>query len=68
MREYLTTREVAEATGIPEGTWRYWRHLGIGPASFRMGRKKVVYRRSALTEWIAEQEKATARGGDSDVA
>lgn len=67
MVELLTTHQVEQEFGIPEGTLRYWRHLGIGPASFRLGRKKVVYRRAALLEWIAAQEKSTTRG-DSHVA
>ncbi|MBF6363181.1 helix-turn-helix domain-containing protein [Nocardia farcinica] len=60
-REYLTTREVAELTGVPVGTLRYWRHIGVGPASFSL-RKKVVYRRSVLLKWIAKQEEGTSRG------
>ncbi|MGY2019363.1 helix-turn-helix transcriptional regulator [Nocardia gipuzkoensis] len=67
VREYMTTRDVSELTGIAEGTWRYWRHTGTGPASFRLGGKRVVYRRSEIERWIEEQEKATTRGG-SDVA
>ncbi|WP_435794851.1 helix-turn-helix transcriptional regulator [Nocardia beijingensis] len=66
MRELLTTKEVSELTGIPVGTLRFWRHSGIGMASFAL-RKRVVYRRSEVERWIAEQESATKRGG-CDVA
>lgn len=62
MREYLTTKQVSEETGVPQATLRYWRHVDEGPACFAMGRR-VVYRRSSVLEWIAAQEKATTRGG-----
>lgn len=63
MREFMTTREVAQETGIAEGTLRYWRHNHEGPASFSLGGKRVVYRRSEIRRWIAAQEVATRRGG-----
>lgn len=58
--KYLSTREVSEAYGIPEGSLRFYRHLndGSGPPSFRMGKKRVVYRRSEVERWVAEQEQA----------
>ncbi|MBF6330259.1 helix-turn-helix transcriptional regulator [Nocardia transvalensis] len=59
----MTTREVSSLTGIPESTWRYWRHIGEGPASFRLGGKRVVYRRSEVARWIKAQEAETTRGG-----
>jgi len=64
MREYLSTKEVSEMTGISEGTLRFWRHKGDrGPASFALGGKRIVYRRSEVERWIAEQEAASIRGG-----
>jgi hypothetical protein len=45
--ELLTTAEVAVITRAPIATVRYWRHLGTGPRSFRVGRR-VVYRRSEV--------------------
>jgi hypothetical protein len=33
---------------------RYWRHLGTGLRSFRLGRR-VVYRREDLRSWIDAQ-------------
>ncbi|ONM47173.1 helix-turn-helix transcriptional regulator [Nocardia donostiensis] len=68
VREILITREVAELTGIPEGTLRFWRHKGVGPASFTLNAKRVVYRRSEIERWIEEQEAATRRGGNPDAA
>ena len=61
-REIMTPKDVEEETGIPEGTLRYYRHAGTGPASFRLG-GRVRYRRSDVSAWIAEQEAATRRGG-----
>lgn len=63
VREILTGKQVAEEYGINEGTLRYWRHRDEGPASFRMGKKRVVYRRSEIEKWISAQEAASTRGG-----
>jgi len=53
--ELLTTDEVAVITRAPVATVRYWRHLGTGPRSFRVGRR-VVYRRSEVEQWLSERE------------
>lgn len=47
----LTTREVAELTGIPESTLRYYRHLGTGPKSGKL-QGRVVYREHDVLAWI----------------
>ncbi len=60
MDRLLVTREVAEAARAPESTVRYWRHVGIGPKSFKLGRR-VVYREQDVREWIDQQ----ARVGQS---
>lgn len=54
-----TTKEAAAITRAPESTLRYWRHLGIGPKSFKLGRR-VVYRESDILAWIDEQANADA--------
>ena len=41
----------------PVATLRYWRHLGTGPRSFRLGRR-VLYRRDDLRTWIDAQREA----------
>lgn len=64
----MTTAQVSAETGVPVGTLRYWRHTNQGPASFSLGKKKVVYRRTEVERWIAEQETATRRGGISESA
>jgi predicted DNA-binding transcriptional regulator AlpA len=60
---------VSAETGIHQGTLRHWRAAndGRGPESFTLGRK-VMYRRSEVERWIAEQVQATRRGGKSSTA
>jgi len=54
---FLTTDEVAAITRAPASTVRYWRHMGAGPKSFRLGRR-VLYRRAEVTRWLLNQEAA----------
>jgi DNA-binding transcriptional MerR regulator len=61
-RPIMSTKEVEDEFGIPQGTLRYFRSCGVGPASFRLA-GRVRYRRADLLAWIAEQELATRRGG-----
>jgi excisionase family DNA binding protein len=56
--ELLTIAEAAEVLRTPVATLRYWRHQGIGPRSFRLGRR-VLYRRDDVHAWIdAKRENA----------
>jgi predicted DNA-binding transcriptional regulator AlpA len=50
--ELLTTPEAAEFLNVPQGTLRWWRHQNIGPKGFRLGARKVMYRRSDLIDWL----------------
>ena len=52
--ELLTITEAALLLRAPVATLRYWRHLGTGPHSFRLGRR-VLYRRDDLHTWIDDQ-------------
>ena len=52
--EMLTLQEACRVLRVPEGTLRYWRHLGAGPHSFKIGRH-VRYWRADLTLWLTEQ-------------
>ena len=52
--ELLTLPEVAELVRVPVATLRYWRHLGCGPRSFKVGRH-VRYWRADLILWLTEQ-------------
>jgi hypothetical protein len=58
----LPTAAAARYTGLAESTLRYYRHAGIGPASYRIG-SKVFYDRADLDGWLAEQRAASVRGG-----
>jgi len=49
--DLLTITEAAVLLRVPVATLRYWRHLGTGPRSFRLGRR-VLYRRDDLHAWI----------------
>lgn len=53
----LTLAEAAAFLRTPVATLRYWRHLGVGPDGFRLGRR-VVYRREDVNRWLAEQQQA----------
>ncbi|MCV7091761.1 helix-turn-helix transcriptional regulator [Mycobacterium interjectum] len=63
--ELLTTKQVCQQYPVfTPGTMRFWRASGQGPASWTLGpRGRVVYRRSEIERWLAEQETATRRGG-----
>ena len=53
MDRYLTTDEVIEQLmpWLPKATLNYWRHIGKGPKSARIGRR-VVYRESDVREFL----------------
>lgn len=54
--ELMTLKEVAELVRVPAATLRYWRHLGTGPHSFRIGRS-VRYWRNDVVHWLDEQSR-----------
>ena len=55
--DLLTIAEAADLLRAPVATLRYWRHLGSGPVSFRVGRR-VLYRREDIATWLADQRAA----------
>ena len=57
--ELLSIDEVAEMLRVPVGTLRYWRHLGAGPHSFKVGRW-VRYRRGDVRAWINAKRRGSA--------
>ena len=59
--ELLTIGEAALLLRAPVATLRYWRHLGTGPHSFRLGRR-VLYRRDDLRAWIDARHDADSAG------
>lgn len=54
METLLTMPEVAERLRTPVGTLKYWRHIGYGPLSAKIGRR-VVYRSADVEKWLDEQ-------------
>lgn len=56
--ELLTTEEVADLVRARPETVRYWRHIGTGPRSFKVGRR-VLYAREDVEAFI-EQARADA--------
>jgi excisionase family DNA binding protein len=56
-RQYLTTGEVADLLRTSAETVRYWRHIGNGPRSFKVGRR-VLYAIEDVEAFVA-----AARGG-----
>ena len=53
MPQNLITAEVAELVRAPIETVRYWRHVGKGPKSFKVGRR-VLYAIEDVEAWIAQ--------------
>jgi predicted DNA-binding transcriptional regulator AlpA len=51
----LTIQEVADVVRVPVATLRYWRHVGTGPRSFRIGRS-VRYWRTEVFAWLDNQD------------
>jgi prophage regulatory protein len=57
LSEYLDSVDLEELTGTPASTWRYWAHIGSGPPSFKLGRRRV-WKRSTVMAWLEAQESA----------
>ena len=49
--DLLTTAEVAKLCRISPETVRYWRFIGEGPPSAKVGRR-VLYRRTDVLAWL----------------
>lgn len=58
MTEYLTSQEVADIVRTSPETIRWFRYVGKGPRSFKVGRR-VLYDRADVEQWI----KAAQEGG-----
>ena len=57
--ENLTTEELAQLCRTSPETVRYWRHVGKGPKSFKVGRR-VLYAREDVDAFIAEARTGAA--------
>ncbi len=54
MEKVLLMPEVSELLRTPVETLRYWRSIGAGPRSAKVGRR-VVYREVDVRAWLDEQ-------------
>lgn len=61
MDELIHKAEAAERYCVPLRTLDRWRYLGVGPVSFKVG-KRVVYRVADWDTWLQEQRERTGRG------
>lgn len=59
--DYLSASDLERLTGTKAATWRYWAHLGIGPKSMKLGRRRV-WKRTVIEEWLKQQEAVSAVG------
>ena len=59
-REYVDSQALERLTGTKASTWRYWASKGMGPASFKLGRRRV-WKKSVVLAWLAEQEREAAQ-------
>jgi excisionase family DNA binding protein len=63
MNEYLTTDDVAELLRTSRETVRYWRHMGKGPRSFKVGRR-VLYAKADVEAFVSAAQGITAHDVD----
>jgi excisionase family DNA binding protein len=59
MSEYMTTQELADMLRAPVETVRYWRHVGKGPESFKVGRR-VLYDRAEVEAFVRGAQNAAS--------
>lgn len=62
-RTILRLEQVAERTGIPLATLRWYRHQGTGPKTWKLGRRVVAYE-DDVQRWLDEQASVSS-GGDA---
>jgi predicted DNA-binding transcriptional regulator AlpA len=57
--EILGSNDLEQLTGTKASTWRYWAHIEQGPASWKLGRRRV-WKKSTVLAWLENQERASA--------
>lgn len=60
MERLLSADEVSEFLGIPVATLYQWRHKGVGPTAYRVGRH-LRYEPAGVRAWL-DQHLADHRG------
>lgn len=53
--EFIRMPEIAKLTKLPEGTLRYFRHVGRGPALEKHGRRLGAWRSDVLA-WLENSD------------
>ena len=61
--DILDSHDLERLTRTPASTWRFWAISGQGPASFKIGRRRV-WAKAVVLRWLAEQEQAAALPAD----
>jgi len=61
MANYMTTTEVAQLLRTSPETVRYWRHVGKGPRSFKVGRR-VLYDAADVQAWLQSAKDGSLNG------
>ncbi len=61
--QILTLEEAAKACGVSRRTLYGWRKQGIGPRSFIVGERRIVYRVSDINAYLERRIAETGRGG-----
>jgi predicted DNA-binding transcriptional regulator AlpA len=54
MSGIISQPDLAKRLGRPLSTLRYWRHIGDGPRSFKIG-GRVCYKLEDVEQWIEAQ-------------
>jgi excisionase family DNA binding protein len=54
LRELWTVAQVSEFLSVPVGTLYQWRHKGLGPPAYRVGRH-LRYDAAAVRRWLVEE-------------
>jgi DNA-binding transcriptional MerR regulator len=62
-QRHMTTAELALLCRTSPDSVRYWHHVGKGPKSFKVGRRRL-YAVEDVEAWLAEHRSAQV-GGDA---
>jgi predicted DNA-binding transcriptional regulator AlpA len=58
--DYIDVDEVALLTGMSRSWLQHVRPIGEGPPFYRMGKKRILYRRDEVENWVASRQVSTA--------
>ena len=61
-RTILRLSQISERTGVPVATLRYWRHIGEGPPTFRLGKHVASLRKTSTRGSRSRRPQAPREG------